>query len=41
MVSKKFTKKFTRNVDIPQWEKEFLLYPAGRYLLTTEFMEMS
>jgi hypothetical protein len=25
----------------PQWEVEFQLYPAGRFLLTTEFMDMS
>ncbi|CAH1381572.1 unnamed protein product [Tenebrio molitor] len=24
----------------PQWEVEFQLYPAGRFLLTTEFMDM-
>ncbi|KAH0816839.1 hypothetical protein GEV33_005950 [Tenebrio molitor] len=32
----------TKETDAPeaQWESEYRLYPAGRYLLTTEFVEM-
>ena len=40
-ITKKFSKKPTREVRSPPWEEEFKLYPAGLYLLTTEFMEMS
>jgi hypothetical protein len=38
---KEFAKKPETTEAAPQWEEEYELYPAGRYLLTTEFMEMS
>ncbi|XP_044261982.1 anoctamin-3-like isoform X2 [Tribolium madens] len=40
IITKRFTKTVVRNAAAPHWEQEFGLYPAGRYLLTTEFMEM-
>ncbi|KAJ3619831.1 hypothetical protein MTP99_005485 [Tenebrio molitor] len=39
-ITKRFAKKPETTEAAPQWEEEYELYPAGRYLLTTEFMEM-
>ena len=43
MISQRFKKKEKKQEQTvsPQWEREFLLYPTGRYLLTSEFMDMS
>ncbi|XP_063913062.1 anoctamin-3-like [Zophobas morio] len=42
MISQRFKKKEKKQEQTvsPQWEREFLLYPTGRYLLTSEFMDM-